>query len=225
MLFFLSDPNIIFTFVSERSLLYTMRISNKESFTDRQVEIMQAATQRIDKYGIQDLTIKNLAADLQLSEAALYRHFKSKNDILMSLLHYFIQEMKQRLSVIIDQEELNAGDILKQIFDSQLRSFVNNPAIVSVIFSEGIFQFNKDLNKMVMELIELMQTNIQSVIVKGVEAGQIRGLIGASTITTIIMGSMRMTVLKWKLSGHKSNLLQDGMTVLSGILNMLRINS
>ena len=202
-----------------------MRISNKESFTDRQVEIMQAATQRIDKYGIQDLTIKNLAADLQLSEAALYRHFKSKNDILMSLLHYFIQEMKQRLSVIIDQEELNAGDILKQIFDSQLRSFVNNPAIVSVIFSEGIFQFNKDLNKMVMELIELMQTNIQSVIVKGVEAGQIRGLIGASTITTIIMGSMRMTVLKWKLSGHKSNLLQDGMTVLSGILNMLRINS
>lgn len=225
MLFFLSDPNIIFTFVSERSLLCTMRISNKESFTDRQVEIMQAATQRIDKYGIQDLTIKNLAADLQLSEAALYRHFKSKNDILMSLLHYFIQEMKQRLSAIIDQEELNAGDILKQIFDSQLRSFVNNPAIVSVIFSEGIFQFNKDLNKMVMELIELMQTNIQSVIVKGIDAGQIRGFIGASTITTIIMGSMRMTVLKWKLSGHKSNLLQDGMTVLSGILNMIKVNS
>lgn len=225
MLFFLSDPNIIFIFVSERSLLYTMRISNKESFTDRQVEIMQAATQRIDKYGIQDLTIKNLAADLQLSEAALYRHFKSKNDILMSLLSYFIQEMKQRLSAIIDQEELNAGDILKQIFDSQLRSFVNNPAIVSVIFSEGIFQFNKDLNKMVMELIELMQTNIHSVIVKGIDAGQIRGFIGASTITTIIMGSMRMTVLKWKLSGHKSNLLQDGMTVLSGILNMIKVNS
>ena len=186
---------------------------------------MQAATQRIDKYGIQDLTIKNLAADLQLSEAALYRHFKSKNDILMSLLSYFIQEMKQRLSAIIDQEELNAGDILKQIFDSQLRSFVNNPAIVSVIFSEGIFQFNKDLNKMVMELIELMQTNIHSVIVKGIDAGQIRGFIGASTITTIIMGSMRMTVLKWKLSGHKSNLLQDGMTVLSGILNMIKVNS
>lgn len=185
---------------------------------------MQAATQRIDKYGIQDLTIKNLAADLQLSEAALYRHFKSKNDILMGLLNYFIQEMKLRLSAIIDQEELNAADILKQVFDSQLRSFVNNPSIVSVIFSEGIFQFNKDLNKRVMEMMELMQINIQSVIEKGIHAGQIRGLIGASTITTIIMGSMRMTVLKWKLSGHKSNLLQDGITVLSGILNMIKTN-
>lgn len=201
-----------------------MGISDKNSFTERQIEIMQAATQRIDKYGIQDLTIKNLAADLQLSEAALYRHFKSKNDILMGLLNYFIQEMKLRLSAIIDQEELNAADILKQVFDSQLRSFVNNPSIVSVIFSEGIFQFNKDLNKRVMEMMELMQINIQSVIEKGIHAGQIRGLIGASTITTIIMGSMRMTVLKWKLSGHKSNLLQDGITVLSGILNMIKTN-
>lgn len=201
-----------------------MGISDKNSFTERQIEIMQAATQRIDKYGIQDLTIKNLAADLQLSEAALYRHFKSKNDILMGLLNYFIQEMKHRLSTIIDQEELSAADILKQVFDSQLRSFVNNPSIVSVIFSEGIFQFNKDLNKRVMEMMELMQINIQSVIEKGIHAGQIRGLIGASIITSIIMGSMRMTVLKWKLSGHKSNLLQDGITVLSGILNMIKTN-
>ena len=73
-------------------------------------------------------------------------------------------------------------------------------------------------------MMELMQINIQSVIEKGIHAGQIRGLIGTSTITTIIMGSMRMTVLKWKLSGHKSNLLQDGITVLSGILNMIKTN-
>lgn len=183
---------------------------------------MQAATQRIDKHGIQDLTIKNLAADLELSEAALYRHFKSKNDILMGLLNYFIQEMELRLSVIISQAEIKAEDLLRQVFDSQLSSFVKNPAIVSVIFSEGIFQFNADLNKRVMEMMKLMQINIQSVIVKGINAGQIREIAGPATITTIIMGSMRMTVLKWKLSGHKSNLIHDGTTVLSGILNMIK---
>ena len=48
------------------------------NFSDRQIEIMEAATQRIDHYGIQELTIKNLASDIGVSEAALYRHFKSK---------------------------------------------------------------------------------------------------------------------------------------------------
>jgi len=164
----------------------TARISDTVIFTERQIEIMQAATQRIDKNGIQDLTIKNLAADLNLSEAALYRHFKSKNDILLGLLNYFIQVMKLRLSAIIDQEGLSAEDILKQVFDSQLRSFVKNPAIVSVIFSEGIFQFNKDLNGKVMEMMELMQTNIQSVVAKGIDAGQIRGQIGASLKSLVL---------------------------------------
>ena len=213
----------LFTFVSERLLFYElMKISDTNTFTERQIEIMQAATQRIDKHGIQDLTIKNLAADLALSEAALYRHFKSKNDILTGLLNYFILEMEVRLSAIIGQVEVKAEDLLKEVFDSQLRSFVKNPAIVSVIFSEGIFQFNKDLNTRVMEMMKLMQLNIQSVISKGIDAGQIREITDPSTITTIIMGSMRMTVLKWKLSGHKSNLIQDGTTVLSGIMNMIR---
>ena len=46
-----------------------------KKFSDRQIEIMEAATARIDTYGIQNLTIKNLAADIGLSEPALYRHF------------------------------------------------------------------------------------------------------------------------------------------------------
>ncbi|WP_276361253.1 TetR/AcrR family transcriptional regulator [Daejeonella sp. H1SJ63] len=199
-----------------------MKISQKYSFTERQIAIMQAATQRIDKHGIQDLTIKNLAADLGLSEAALYRHFKSKNEILMGLLNYFIQEMELRLSAIISGTEIHADVLLKMIFDSQLNSFVKNPAIVSVIFSEGIFQFNKDLNERVMAMMKMMQIIIQSVIVKGIDAGEIKKIADPSTITTIIMGSMRMTVLKWKLSGHKSNLPGDGNTVLSGILSMIK---
>lgn len=192
------------------------------NFNQRQIEIMQAATQRIDEYGIQDLTIKNLAADIGLSEAALYRHFKSKNEILMGLLTYFIMEMKERIALIIANEEAKPTELLIQIFASQLSTFVQNPAIVSVIFSEGIFQFNKELSEKVSTMMELMQAHINVIIKKGQEAGVFREIIGASTISIIIMGSMRMTVLKWKLSGHSSNLIKDGNTVLDGLLKMLQ---
>ncbi|MCB0410724.1 MAG: hypothetical protein KDD29_10930 [Flavobacteriales bacterium] len=46
-------------------------------------------------------------------------------------------------------------------------------------------------------------------------------MVGVSTTTTIIMGGMRITVLKWKLSGHKSDLIKDGNIVLTGMLKML----
>lgn len=194
---------------------------NNNKFTDRQIEIMEAATLRIDKYGIQELTIKNLAADLVLSEAALYRHFKSKNDIMLGLLSYFIFEMKERITTIIAKEAKTPTEQLKEIFASQLNTFIKKPAIVSVIFSEGIFQFNKELSEMVSTMMELMQTHIVAIIKKGQDDGTFRELIGSATISTIIMGSMRMTVLKWKLSGHKSNLIKDGNTVLNGLLKMI----
>lgn len=193
---------------------------NKE-FTDRQIEIMEAATLRIDKCGIQELTIKNLAADLNLSEAALYRHFKSKNEIMLGLLSYFILEMKDRIGLIMTNSEKHPSEILKQIFASQLNTFVQKPAIVSVIFAEGIFQFNKELHERVSEVMDTMQKNIKELITKGQNEKFYSTLLGVDAISTIIMGSMRMVVLKWKLSGNKSNLVSDGKTILNGLLKMI----
>lgn len=192
-------------------------------FTERQIEIIEAATKRIDEHGIQDLTIKTLSADLNLSEAALYRHFKSKNDILLGLLTYFIEEMKGRLAKILSNQDRNSSELLKELFDSQLKTFVQKPSVVSVIFSESIFQFNKELSDTVSSMMELVQNHIENIVKKGQADGTFSKIVGVSTTSTIIMGGMRITVLKWKLSGHKSDLIKDGSKVLSGILKMIEI--
>jgi AcrR family transcriptional regulator len=198
-------------------------MKNKK-FSERQIEIIEAATKRIDEHGIQDLTIKTLAADLNLSEAALYRHFKSKNEILLGLLTYFIEEMKGRLDVILSNKDRSPSELLKDLFDSQLKTFVQKPSVVSVIFSESIFQFNKELSSTVSSMMELMQNHIESIVKKGQANGSFSKIVGVSTTTTIIMGGMRITVLKWKLSGHKSDLIKDGNKVLNGILKMVETN-
>ena len=195
------------------------------NFTERQIEIMEAATHRIDKFGIQELTIKNLAADINLSEAALYRHFKSKNEIMLGLLNYFISEMRGRISKIINKKEFKASDLLIELFESQLKTFVQKPSIVSVIFSESIFHFNKELSTTVSEMMEMMQKQIEGIVKKGQEDGSISKIVGISTLTIIIMGGMRITVLKWKLSGHQSDLVKDGRKVLDGILKMVETNN
>lgn len=197
-------------------------MENKK-FTERQIGIIEAATKRIDKYGIQDLTIKTLSADLNLSEAALYRHFKSKNEILLGLLTYFIDNMKKRLEIILSKNNANPSELLREIFDSQLNTFVKKPSVVSVIFSESIFQFNKELSNTVFSMMELMQNHIENIVKKGQANGAFTKAVGVSTTATIIMGAMRITILKWKLTGHKSDLIKDGSKVLNGILKLIEV--
>ena len=192
-----------------------------QEFTHRQIEIMEAATNRISKFGIQNLTIKTLAEDIGLSEPALYRHFKSKNEILWSLLEYFKTEMKNRIQSISFKPSDTTADELRAIFNSQLQTFTNKPAIVSVIFAESIFHYEENLSNKVAEIMDMMQDFVKANIKRGQELKQYNNFIGASILTTIIIGGMRMTVLKWKLSNHKSNLVKDGKAVLEGILKMI----
>lgn len=191
-----------------------------EPFTERQIEIMEAATARIDAHGIQHLTIKNLAADLGLSEPALYRHFKGKNEILLGVLDYFMGEMKVRLDGVLAKPYPDKGAELRAIFDSQLQAFTAKPAVVSVIFAESIFRFHEALSVKVAEIMDLMQEMIRRNVTAGQEAGHYGKLVGAATLSTIILGSMRLAVMKWKLGGHSSNLLKDGKAVLGGILKL-----
>lgn len=182
---------------------------------------MEAATSRIDMHGIQELTIKNLSADLGLSEAALYRHFKSKNEIMLGLLDYFMLEMKDRVAEIAQKTIKEPSGLLREIFESQLKTFAKKPAIVSVIFSEGIFQFNKELMEKVSGMMNMMHAEIEAIVRRGQADGSFRKFAGPSTVTTIIMGSMRMAVMKWKVFGHKSDLVREGMKVLNGVLKMV----
>ena len=194
-------------------------------FSERQIEIMEAATLRIDQYGIQELTIKNLSSDIGVSEAALYRHFKSKNEIMLGLLTYFMQEMKQRVEGIISKEDRTPVERLRDVFSSQLKAFVQKPAIVSVIFAEGIFHFNKELSATVTGIMEMMHDVIDTIVKEGQDDGSVTNLVGHSTLATIITGSMRITVLKWKISGHTSDLIKEGNKVLNGIFKMIEKRS
>lgn len=193
-----------------------------EGYTNRQIEIIEAATRRIDQYGIQNLTIKNLAADIKVTEPALYRHFKSKNDILMSLLNYFIARMENRISSLSVNNQKTPSENLIDLFNFQFKTFTERPAVVSVIFAENIFHFDEGLSIKVAQILDLMQGYVEENIVNGQSKGDFNAEIPSLTLATILLGGIRLTVLKWKLSGNKTDLIKDGRAVVNGVLKMIK---
>ena len=58
------------------------------AISDRQLEIIEAAGKILTTSGVSGLTIKNLAKEMKFSESAIYRHFTSKEEIIIALLEY-----------------------------------------------------------------------------------------------------------------------------------------
>ena len=113
--------------------------------TKRQEEIIQSSIQIIDKRGIQGLTIKNLAKEIGVTEGAIYRHFENKKQILLSILSLFREKMKEFQESARSTEQTTYTK-LQAILTNYSRFFESNPAIVSVIFAEEIFQNDNELS-------------------------------------------------------------------------------
>ncbi len=175
-------------------------------WSERQLEIIKAACRRIDEKGIQELTTKNLAADLGLSEAALYRHFRSKNEILLALLDFFYLQLKPRVARAL-AEKGTAPERLERFMLAPISLFAENPAVVGVIFSDGIFHFDQVLREKIQEIIQFNQQTLVGILAEGQQKGEFRQDVLAAQLAPMVMGSMRFTVLKWKMDGRSYGLL------------------
>lgn len=178
-------------------------------YTARQIEIINAATELINQGGIQQLTTKALAEKMGFSEPAIYRHFKNKTDILSSVLNYFGLGLKSKMSELI-QSQNKGKDKLKQIIDFQFEHFSNHPAIVMVIFAETSFQYEEKLSSAVHNILIHKKERVETIIKQGQKDGSIRADVSAKQTSSIFMGSMRFTILQWRLNNYSYDLKKEG---------------
>jgi len=66
----------------------------------RQLEIIEATGKLLTTSGLSGLTIKNLAKEMHFAESAIYRHFSSKEEIIVSMLQYLANNTETRLNKI-----------------------------------------------------------------------------------------------------------------------------
>ncbi|MEA3499642.1 MAG: TetR/AcrR family transcriptional regulator, partial [Candidatus Marinimicrobia bacterium] len=184
--------------------------------TKRQAEITEVSINIIANKGIQNLTIKNISKEVGISEPAIYRHFKSKGDILLAILSFF----KDSNSIALSTEKLKSENSLKQIktiYFNHFEQFISNRALTGVIFAEDIFKNDKRLIKKVNYIMELNHKVISEIIATGQKENEIRVDISVDQLTLIIMGALRLIVQKWKMAKFKFDLKKEGNNLWNSI--------
>lgn len=92
--------------------------------TTRQLEIIEAAGKILTASGASGLTIKKLAKEMKFSESALYRHFDSKEAIIVAMLSYLSERIDVRLTRVNDSE-VSIENKFKAVFQNQFEFFTD----------------------------------------------------------------------------------------------------
>ncbi len=189
-------------------------------FTARQKEIIDAAIKLMHQGGIQHLTMKNIAEQLGISEPAIYRHFKNKRELLLSMLAQFKQRSGDHLR---HARSLNTSGLkqLETIFLEHLGQFTTHPHMTAVVFSEEAFQDDKRLSEEVFSVMTTAHDMITDIISQAQQNKEIRSDIPKEHFALMILGTLRMLVKRWRLSGYSFDLKQESIHVWNSLKTLL----
>jgi TetR/AcrR family fatty acid metabolism transcriptional regulator len=180
--------------------------------TMRQQEIMEIAIKLMARRGIQQVTMKNIAKQLGISEPAIYRHFESKMAILLAILAQFKEHSRAHLT---RARSLESSGILRleTIFLEHAGQFVKHPHTAVVVFSEELFQNDLRLAEEVFAMMTLAQETVAEIIGEAQINGEIRPDLPQDHLALMILGTLRLLVKRWHLSHYAFDLQQESARV------------
>ncbi len=167
----------------------------------RQGQIVDAARKVIIKYGSEHVTVKRIAKEVGISETAIYRHFKSKKDIL-SLLADGIEESLVGDITGITAEGHTPLEMLDSVLRSHLSSIEQRRGISFHVIAEIISLGDKKLNGKVSHAIDRYTGCLKNLLAEGVKSGEVREDIDLEAAATVLFGIIQGLVNIWALKNY-----------------------
>jgi len=131
--------------------------------SNRKEQILQALAQMLETSLGQRITTAKLAAEVGVSEAALYRHFPSKARMFEGLIEFIEDTLLSRINLILENEKETQSRIYNILL--LLLAFAEkNPGITRILTGDALQGEQERLRERVQGLFEKLETQIKQVL-------------------------------------------------------------
>lgn len=186
--------------------------------TNRQKEIIKAAIQIISQHGLMGFSIRKLADRVGVTEAAIYRHFKNKADLLANTLMFMRANEEHAMKWA---KELPAIDAIEKLHADRVEFAHRNPEISDAIWRIRASQRYAHLSGEDLEIRKKHESPIIKFVAKGQIEGSIRDDISHELIANIIGRSMQGLMHEWHSSGLDFDLLARWRSTWEALKKMI----
>ena len=193
-----------------------------EQNTARQLEIIEAAGKILTNAGVSGLTTKNLAREMGFSEAAIYRHFSSKEKVIIAMLEYIAASMDELYVIAMDNDEI-PDKKLKILFQNQFSFFGSNPHYVVAVFGDGLFEETDLIHQAILKIMAIKMKHLRPIIVNGQKKGVFTNEVTTDNLMHIIMGSVRLQMYKWRVANFQFEIEKEGNKIIDSLLKLIKL--
>lgn len=195
----------------------------KDSILHRKDKLVISAIEIIDELGIQGLSTREIAKRQNISDATLFRHFKSKNDLLIAILDFFTKFDEDIFQTAIIKN-LKPFEAITFIMGSVAEYYENYPAITAVTQMLDVLRYESGLTDKVREIFDRRLNMIVQLIDKAKEAGELKSDFDSENLALLITGTFREICLMWRIHGKEFALKEKILSSLSALFKCITLS-
>ena len=176
---------------------------------ERRLQILQTLAEMLQRPDTERVTTAALAARLDVSEAALYRHFASKAQMFEGLIDFIEQSVFGLVQQITDREPLPQAQV-RLILAMVLQFAEKNPGMARVMAGDALVQENERLQARMNLLFDKLESALK---LRLREAQCLEAPALASVLTAFVAGRLQ----RYTRSGFKrlpTEQMQDCLALL-----------
>jgi AcrR family transcriptional regulator len=192
----------------------------KQTTEVRQEQIKRAVLEIIASEGLARLSTRNLAARVGISEGAIFRHFKTKQDIISGIMHDVKTDMVGGMRAAAEQDK-PADKRLFELMCAQVKYILKNEGINILLFSEAAHYNDSVLKTELHGILAAQKKILIGVIQDGIKEGLWRNLISVEDAAMLYMGipiSLNMELVLNRRSVNTESFCKRMFFLFSGIL-------
>jgi TetR/AcrR family transcriptional regulator len=170
---------------------------------ERRVQILQALASMLEQPGAERVTTAALAAKLDVSEAALYRHFASKAQMFEGLIEFIEQSVLGLVNQIAEREA--PGNVQASKMVSMLLQFgEKNPGMARVMVGDALVFENERLQQRMNLFFDKIESSLKQVLRKQLEgAGHPTPTVAAQVSASVLAAFCAGRLQRYARSGFK----------------------
>jgi TetR/AcrR family transcriptional regulator len=174
---------------------------------DRKLQILHALAEMLEAPAAEKITTAALAAKLEVSEAALYRHFASKAQMFEGLIE-FIEETLFRLINKITTEEANGLKQLEAITAMLLGFAQKNRGMTRVLIGDALVHENARLQLRINQLHDRVEATLKQALRFATSQNDLPALPDPAARANLVMSFVTGRWHQFAKSGFKRDPLQ-----------------
>ena len=163
---------------------------------ERRVQILQALASMLEQPGAERVTTAALAARLEVSEAALYRHFASKAQMFEGLIDFIEQSVFTLVNQILEREGATGAQQAGRILTLLVQFAERNPGMTRVMVGDALVFENERLQQRMNQFFDKIEATLRQVLrgaasADGSATPSVDAQVRAAALTAFVVGQLQ----------------------------------